>query len=106
MLDLILATSATRYRELYGFSHADENGVFQAIPGRGVEIYFCGVPPEWRLPLRAYHAAMFFKNGVPAGYVELLSFFERAEVGFNLYYTASRRSPQDSRSGWFATPFL
>ena len=87
ILDLILDASAMRFRELYGFSHPDESGVFHADAGRGVDIYFFGVPPEWRLPLRAYHAAMFFKNGVPAGYVELLSLFERAEVGFNLYYT-------------------
>ena len=87
ILDLILDTSAMRYRELYGFSHPDESAVFHADAGRGVEIFFFGVPPAWRLPLRAYHAGMFFKNGVPAGYVELLSLFERAEVGFNLYYT-------------------
>jgi hypothetical protein len=87
ILDLILDTSAMRYRELYGFTHPDETGVFHAAAGRGVEIFFFGVPPEWRLPLRAYHAGLFFKNGVPAGYVELLSLFERAEVGFNLYYT-------------------
>ena len=30
---------------------------------------------------------MYFKNGVPLGYFEGLSFFERMEVGFNLYYT-------------------
>ncbi len=87
ILDLILDASTARYRELYGFSHPDEGGVRHADLGRGVEIFFFGVPPEWRLPLRAYHAGMFFKNGVPAGYVELLSLFERAEVGFNLYYT-------------------
>jgi hypothetical protein len=87
ILDLILDTSAMRYRELYGFSHPDEAGVFHADAGRGVDIYFFGVPPEWRLPVRAYHAGMFFKNGVPAGYIELLSIFERAETGFNLYYT-------------------
>jgi len=87
ILDLIVDTSAMRYRELYGFSHPDEAGVFHADAGRGVDIYFFGVPPEWRLPLRAYHAGMFFKNGVPAGYIELLSLFERAEAGFNLYYT-------------------
>lgn len=87
ILDLILDTSAMRYRELYGFSHPDTDRVFRADAGRGVEIVFFGVPPEWRLPLRAYHAGMFFKNGVPAGYVEVLSLFERAEVGFNLYYT-------------------
>jgi hypothetical protein len=87
VLGLIMDTSAMRYRELYGFSHPEENAVYHADAGRGVEIYFFGVPSKWRLPLRAYHAGMFFKNGVPAGYVELLSFFERAEVGFNLYYT-------------------
>jgi hypothetical protein len=87
ILDLILDVSAMRFRELYGFSHPDEAGVFHADAGRGVEIFYFGVPPEWRLPLRAYHGGMFFKNGVPAGYVEMLSFFERAEVGFNLYYT-------------------
>ena len=48
---------------------------------------FLGVPAEHRLPLRAYHAGMFFKNGVPIGYIECLTLFEHMEVGFNLYYT-------------------
>jgi hypothetical protein len=101
IVDAIMTTSAMRYRELYGFSHPDEAGVFHADAGRGVDIYFFGVPPEWRLPLRAYHAAMFFKNGVPAGYVELLSFFERAEVGFNLYYTF-----REGESAWIYARLL
>ena len=101
VLDLILDTSAMRFRELYGFSHPDEAGVFHADAGRGVEIYFCGVPSPWRLPLRAYHAGMFFKNGVPAGYVELLSLFERAEVGFNLYYTF-----REGESAWLYARIL
>ena len=101
ILDLILDTSAMRYRELYGFSHPDEAGVFHAAAGRGVDIYFFGVPPEWRLPLRAYHGGMFFKNGVPAGYVELLSLFERAEVGFNLYYTF-----REGESAWIYARLL
>jgi len=101
MLDLILDTSAMRFRELYGFSHPDEANVFSADAGRGVEIVFFGVPPRWRLPLRAYHAGMFFKNGVPAGYVELLSFFDRAEVGFNLYYTF-----REGESAWLYARLL
>jgi hypothetical protein len=80
-------TSAARYRELHGFTYGDPARVVKADAGRGVEIYLWGVPPEYRLPLRAYHGAMFFKNGVPVGYVEGLSLFERMEVGFNLYYT-------------------
>jgi hypothetical protein len=101
MLDLILDTSAMRFRELYGFSHPDESAVFHADAGRGVEIFFFGVPAEWRLPVRAYHAGMFFKNGVPAGYVELLSLFERAEVGFNLYYTF-----REGESAWLYAQLL
>ena len=87
VLDLILETSAVRYRELYGFSHPDAKHVWRADFGRGVRAFCFGVPPEWRLPLRAYHCALFFKNGVPIGYVEVLSLFEHAEVGFNIYYT-------------------
>ena len=101
ILDLILDTSAMRYRELYGFSLPEETGVFHAAAGRGVDIYFFGVPLEWRLPLRAYHGGMFFKNGVPAGYVELLSLFERAEVGFNLYYTF-----REGESAWIYARLL
>lgn len=87
LLDLILDTSAVRYRELYGFTWPDHEHVLHAEAGRGLEIVLFGVPPERRLPLRAYHCGMFFKNGVPVGYLETLSLFERAEVGFNLYYT-------------------
>jgi hypothetical protein len=101
ILDLILDTSAMRYRELYGFSHPEERAVDHADLGRGVEVFFFGVPPAWRLPFRAYHAGMFFKNGVPAGYVELLSLFERAEVGFNLYYTF-----REGESAWLYARLL
>jgi hypothetical protein len=94
-------TSAMRYRELYGFSHPEEPALYHADAGRGVDIYFFGVPAAWRLPLRAYHAGMFFKNGVPSGYVELLSFFERAEVGFNLYYTF-----REGESAWLYARLL
>jgi hypothetical protein len=101
MLDMILDTSAMRFRELYGFSHPDEANVFSADAGRGVEIVFFGLPPRWRLPLRAYHAGMFFKNGVPAGYVETLSLFDHAGVGFNLYYTF-----REGESAWLYARLL
>ena len=51
--------------------------------------------------MRAYHCGMFFKNSVPAGYVELLSLFERAEVGFNLYYTF-----REGESAWLYARLL
>jgi len=87
ILDLARETSAVRYRELHGFTYGDPGHVLRANIGRGTEIFVMGVPPEHRLPLRAYHAALVFKNGVPVAYFEGLSIFERMESGFNLYYT-------------------
>jgi hypothetical protein len=87
ILNRIADNSAARYRELWGFTHPDPQHVYHAPLGRGTDFFFFGVPKPFRLPLRAYHCGIFSKNGVPIGYVETLSLFERAEVGFNLYYT-------------------
>jgi hypothetical protein len=95
MLDMAREASTLRYRELYGFTHGDPRKVLRAHIGRGVDIFVMGLPPEKRLPLRAYHAAMIFKNGVPVGYFEGLSLFERMESGFNLYYTF-----RDGETAW------
>ncbi len=86
-LDRARETSAVRYRELHGFTYGDSSCVVKADLGRGTEAFVVGVPPDHRLPLRAYHAAIIFKNGVPVAYFEGLSLFERMESGFNLYYT-------------------
>ncbi len=87
MLDIMRETSAMRYRELHGFTYGDPAHMFRAELGRGIQVFVNGVPPGHRLPLRSYHSGMYFKNAVPIGYIECLSFFERIEVGFNLYYT-------------------
>lgn len=94
-LDMAREASTVRYRELYGFTHGDPKYVYQTELGRGVELYLMGLPAERRLPLRAYHAAMIYKNGVPIGYFEGLSLFERMESGFNLYYTF-----RDGETAW------
>ena len=91
MTDIIIDASAVRYRELYGFLYPDAANVFHADLGRGMDFYFFGVARKWRLPKRDYSCGMYFKNGVPVGYVEVLWPRQpkggRMEVGFNLYYT-------------------
>lgn len=94
-LDLAREASTIRYRELYGFTHGDPARVYEADLGRGVRLFLMGLPPEKRLPLRTYHATMFFKNGVPIGYFEALALFERMESGLNLYYTF-----RDGETAW------
>jgi hypothetical protein len=101
IIDVARETSAVRYRELHGFTFGDPRRVIKADIGRGMIVYVMGVPPENRLPLRAYHAAMMFKNGVPVGYFEGLSICERMESGFNLYYTF-----RDGETAWLYARIL
>src|SRR6478736_794116 len=84
-LDLVKEATGVRYRELYGTANADPAWVVQANVGRGVEIYFWGLPLEKRLPLRAYLAGFTVKNGVPINYVECISLFDWTEIGFNTF---------------------
>jgi hypothetical protein len=86
-LDMAREASTIRYRELYNFTHGDPERVYRVELGRAIEIFLIGLPAEKRLPLRASHAGMIYKNGGPVGYFEGISLFERMETGFNLYYT-------------------
>src|SRR2546425_4221192 len=101
ILDMARETSAVRYRELHGFTYGDSRRVLKASLGRGTEAFVIGVPAKHRLPLRAYHAALIFKNGVPVAYFEGLSLFERMESGFNLYYTF-----RDGETAWLYARIL
>ena len=100
-LDMARDASTIRYRELYGFTHGDPKKVYRVEIGRGVELFLMELPPEKQLPLRTYHSLMIYKNGVPIGYFEGLSLFERMESGFNLYYTF-----RDGETAWLYARIL
>ncbi len=95
VLDLVREVMAVRYRELYGTTLGDPRQVVRAQPGRGIEMYLWGLPPERRLPLRAYLAGMTVKNGVPINYIEAITLFEWTEIGFNTFYTF-----RDGETAW------
>jgi hypothetical protein len=86
VLNMVRAALTVRGRELYGTTRGDPDSVMEADPGRGVRIFLWGLPPERRLPLRAYHAGLTVKNGIPINYIEGISLFEWMEVGFNTFY--------------------
>jgi hypothetical protein len=90
-----------RHRELYGTTRADASHVYRADIGRGLEIFLWGLPPDRRLPLRAYHAACTYKNGVPINYLEAISLFDWTEVGFNTFYTY-----RDGETAWIYSKVL
>ncbi len=87
VMDAIRDVMVVRYRELYGTTLGDPCTVVRADLGRGVVMHFWGLPPDLRLPLRAYLAGYTLKNGVPINYIEAIGLCEWLEVGFNTFYT-------------------
>jgi hypothetical protein len=86
VLERTREATALRYREYYAFTFGDPSSVLRADAGRGLQIFLIGTQRGRRLPLRSGYGGFLVKNGVPIGYFEALAFFERMEVGFNLYY--------------------
>ncbi len=101
LCDRVREATTARYREFYTFTHADPSSVVAARPGRGVELFLVGVRREMRLPLRSAYGGFVVKNGVPIGYIEGLAFFERLEIGFNMYYTF-----REGESAWIYAQVL
>jgi hypothetical protein len=99
--DTIVDASAVRYRELYGFLHPDLAGIEYACPGRGIDVFLFGPSLRHQLPVRDYLCGMFFKNGVPIGYIEGLIRDGNMETGFNLYYTF-----RDGETAWLYAVLL
>lgn len=95
VLDLAREAMATRYRELYGFTHGNPAAVISADAGRGLEIVICGITPERRLPIRAGFGTFLVKNGVPVGYADAYGIGERLEISLNIFYAY-----RDGESAW------
>jgi len=101
IMDMIREVMLVRYRELYGTTLGDPASVVRADLGRGVTIYLWNLPPDRRLPLRAYVAGLTLKNGVPINYIEAIGLCEWMEVGFNTFYTF-----RGGEAGWIYAQVL
>ncbi len=110
IMDLIREVMLVRYRELYGTTLGDPASVVRFEmradlgrheAGRGVSIYLWNLPPDRRLPLRAYVAGLTLKNGVPINYIEAIGLCEWMEVGFNTFYTF-----RGGEAGWIYAQVL
>ena len=101
IMDLIREVMLVRYRELYGTMLGDPVSVVRSDVGRGVTIHLWNLPPDRRLPLRAYVAGLTLKNGVPINYIEAIGLCEWMEVGFNTFYTF-----RGGEAGWIYAQVL
>jgi hypothetical protein len=101
VMGMVREVMLVRYRELYGTTLGDPGSVVRADLGRGVSIYLWNLPPDRRLPLRAYVAGLTLKNGVPINYIEAIGLCEWMEVGFNTFYTF-----RGGEAGWIYAQVL
>jgi hypothetical protein len=106
IIGMIREVMLVRYRELYGTTLGDPRSMVRADlgtheAGRGVTIYLWNLPPDRRLPLRAYVAGLTLKNGVPINYIEAIGLGEWMEVGFNTFYTF-----RGGEAGWIYAQVL
>jgi hypothetical protein len=101
IMDLIREVMLVRYRELYGTTLGDPASVVRTDVGRGVAIHLWNLPPDRRLPLRAYVAGLTVKNGVPINYIEAIGLCEWMEVGFNTFYNF-----RGGEAGWIYAQVL
>ncbi len=87
LLDAARAAVLVRYREIHGFNFADPRDVMVADLGRGVQVVWCGLLPEHRLPLRAHYGYLILKNGGPTGDGDASLLFGRRDIAFNIFET-------------------
>jgi hypothetical protein len=101
IIGMVQDAVAVRYRELQGTTYGDPTQMVQTEVGRGLKLFFWGLDPQWRLPLRAYYAGFALKNGVPINYFEAIGLFEWMEVGFNTFYAF-----REGETAWIYSQYL
>ncbi|MBL8880226.1 MAG: hypothetical protein JNG88_14000 [Phycisphaerales bacterium] len=87
MIDVARLTLAVRERETDPVTYADEREVTLFRLERGVDVALFGMRAEHRLPIESYFGFVAAKNRVPIAYGGGWVFFERCEIGVNLFDT-------------------
>jgi len=84
-IETLIRALLPRHRELYPATFANPREVYVTSPGHGLDIYFFGMLPGYRMPLESNYAALIIKNGVPIGYGISILFFDRCEIAINVF---------------------
>ncbi|OGC91603.1 MAG: hypothetical protein A2W25_10665 [candidate division Zixibacteria bacterium RBG_16_53_22] len=84
-IETLIRALLPRHRELYPATFANPDEVYVTSPGNGLDIYFFGMLPGYRMPLESNYAALIIKNGVPIGYGISILFFDRCEIAINVF---------------------
>jgi hypothetical protein len=85
MIDLARETLAVRGRETDPVTYANEDEVTLARLERGIDVVLFGMTPDRRQPIESYFGFVAARNRVPIGYGGGWVFFDRCEIGVNIF---------------------
>ncbi len=87
LMDTVRAALAVRERETDAGTYPQFGEVYHWRLDRGFEVVLHGMAPARRLPIESFFGFMLAKNGIPLGYGGGWVFFDRCEVGVNIFDT-------------------
>ncbi|MDH3265588.1 MAG: hypothetical protein OEM25_01370 [Gammaproteobacteria bacterium] len=85
LIDVAMASLATRHRETYHFNFANPDDVYLADVGEGIGVVVFGLRPEYRFPLECTMGYLILSNGVPIGYGGASALFKQVNTGINIF---------------------
>lgn len=86
-IDVARAALLVRGRETDPVTWANPREVLHVPLERGIDLAVIGMRPGRRLPIESFFGYVAAKNGVPAAYGGGWVFFERCEIGVNVFDT-------------------
>lgn len=87
LLDACRATLCVRHRETDPLTYANPKEVTLFSLERGVDVALIGTRPDRRLPIESFFGFVAARNRVPVGYGGGWIFFDRCEIGVNIFDT-------------------
>ena len=84
-LDACRTTLCVRHREIDTLTWVNPSEVALFQLERGIDVAVFGMSPERRLPIESYFGFVVARNRVPIGYGGGWVFFERCEIGVNIF---------------------
>jgi len=87
LLDTARATLLIRGRETDPVTYANPRETMLFRLERGIDILILGLSPQRRLPIESFFGYIAAKNRVPVAYGGAWMWFDRAEIGINVFDT-------------------
>lgn len=85
LMDVVRSALAVRERETDAATYTQLAEVRRWRLEHGFDVVMYGMSPERRLPIESFYGFLLAKNGIPLGYGGGWVFFDRCEIGVNIF---------------------